>query len=327
MDARFPFPPYPTGWFAVGFSDEFPTDQVVTRQSFGQELVLWRTGDGVVHASDAHCPHVGAHLGFGGKVARGCITCPFHGWTFDGSGECVAIPGANRIPPRARLRTREIREQNGVLFLWHALDGSAPTWEVPVLPDDEWTRNRVVKWTLRTHPQEVFENVVDVAHIPPVHGAERSSIVRDAKGDGPRFDIEINLHADGAIVGMPGMMNDVILDVTMHGLGQAVVQTLVRNANVRARQRIYCTPVDEQRTEIRAVVNLQKLADPFMTEQVAELFYQAYVTDFAMDFPIWENKRYHERPLLSSADGPFMLYRRWATQFYERAQAERVGVA
>jgi hypothetical protein len=127
---------------------------------------------------------------------------------------------------------------------------------------------------------------------------------------------------------MPGMVNDVVLHVTMHGLGQAVVQTEVRNAaQIRARQRIYCTPVDEQRTDIRAVVNLQKLPDPMMTEQIAELFYQAYVTDFAMDFPIWENKRYHERPLLSSADGPFGMYRRWAAQFYERVQAERIGVA
>jgi len=289
--------------------------------------VLWRTGDGALHASDAHCPHVGAHLGFGGRVANGRITCPFHGWCFDGEGQCVEIPGASRIPQRARLRSWPLRELNGVIFLWHAADGAAPTWEVPALPEDEWTRNRTVKWTLKTHPQEVFENVVDVAHIPPVHGAERSAIVRDPAADGPRFSIALNLHADGAIVGMPGMVNDVVLDVTMHGLGQAVVQTHVRNANVRARQRIYCTPIDEQRTEIRAVVNLEKLPDPMMTEQIAELFYQAYVTDFAMDFPIWENKRYHERPLLSSADGPFMLYRRWATQFYERAQVERIGVA
>ena len=37
------------------------------------------------------------------------------------------------------------------------------------------------------------------------------------------------------------------------------------------------------------------------------------------DFPIWENKRYHERPALALGDGPIGLYRRWAQQFYEDA--------
>ncbi|CAF4939253.1 unnamed protein product, partial [Rotaria socialis] len=37
------------------------------------------------------CPHMGAHLGVGGKIRHGtCIECPFHGWTFDGeTGDCV----------------------------------------------------------------------------------------------------------------------------------------------------------------------------------------------------------------------------------------------
>ena len=34
------------------------------------------------------------------------------------------------------------------------------------------------------------------------------------------------------------------------------------------------------------------------------------------DIPIWENKRYRERPLLSDADGPIMQFRRWYHQFY-----------
>ena len=38
--------------------------------------------------------------------------------------------------------------------------------------------------------------------------------------------------------------------------------------------------------------------------------------DFRNDIPIWEAKRYFERPLLSKADGPLIDVRRWCRQFY-----------
>jgi hypothetical protein len=36
----------------------------------------------------------------------------------------------------------------------------------------------------------------------------------------------------------------------------------------------------------------------------------------AEDIPIWENKRYYRRPLLSDGDGPFPVYRKWMRQFF-----------
>ena len=39
------------------------------------------------------------------------------------------------------------------------------------------------------------------------------------------------------------------------------------------------------------------------------------------DTPIWENKVYHERPLLCDGDGPIAQYRRWARQFYSEEAA------
>jgi len=317
---RFPFPSHPTGWFAIAFSPEVAPGAVVTRHAFGQDIVVYRTEGGALRVTDPHCPHVGAHLGHGGRVVGETLRCPFHGWCFDGDGECVSIPGAAKIPPRASLRTWPVREQNGVIFVHHDSAGAPPAWEPPLLPEEGWTENRTILWTLRTHPQEVMENTIDQAHLVPIHGVDRATIVRGPDADGHVMNIALNLIADGAIVGMAGMQNDVILDVTLHGLGHTVVQSHVRNAGIHARQRIYCTPIDDERTEIRGVVNLQALPDPMVTAQIAELFYQAFVIDFAMDFPIWENKVYYNRPALSSADGPFAFYRRWARQFYADAR-------
>ncbi len=314
---RFPFPNNPTGWFAVGFSTDFADGAVVTKQVFGQELVLYRGGDGVLHARDSHCPHLGAHLGHGGRVEGNTLRCPFHGWCFDSAGQCVTIPGATKIPPKATLRVWPLLERNGVVLVHHHPTGAAPGWEPPALVEEGWTRNRTITWKVRTHAQEVMENTVDCAHLIPIHHVDSANIIRGPVEDGPMMNVAINLIADGAIVGMPGMPNDVVLDVTLHGLGHTVVESEVRNVGIRARQRIYCTPIDDEHIEIRGVINLAELGDPHTTEQVAELFYQAFVVDFAMDFPVWENKVYRDKPLLSAADGPLVQYRKWAKQFYE----------
>jgi len=321
MPKRFPFPSNPIGWFAVGFSSDFAPEAVVTKQVFGQDLVLYRTSDGKLHASDPHCPHLGAHLGHGGRVEGDTLRCPFHGWCFDGVGQCVSIPGAQKLPPKPVLRMWPLLERNGVVLVHHHPDGAAPAWEPPPLVEEGWTKNRTVTWKVKTHPQEVMENTVDCAHLIPIHHVDKADIIKGPVEDGPMMNVVINLIADGAIVGMPGMPNDVILDVTLHGLGHTVVQSEVRNVGIRARQRIYCTPINEDHIEIRGVINLAALGDEHTTEQVAELFYQAFVIDFAMDFPVWENKVYRDKPLLSSADGPFVQYRKWAKQFYGESVA------
>ena len=62
------------------------------------DLVLFRTEDG--------------------RVVGNCLECPFHAWRFDGHGQCAAIPYAEKVPPRARLRAWPAREVNGLIMVW-----------------------------------------------------------------------------------------------------------------------------------------------------------------------------------------------------------------
>ena len=59
---------YPRGWFVIQFSDELPPGAVKPLKYFGKDLVLFRTESGEPTILDAFCPHMGAHLGHGGKV-------------------------------------------------------------------------------------------------------------------------------------------------------------------------------------------------------------------------------------------------------------------
>ncbi len=100
MATRFSFPPYANGWFQIAYSDELSPGEARPLHNFGRDFVLFRTETGVAHVLDAHCPHLGAHLGHGGKVEGEVIRCPFHAYTFDGNGSCIGCRtrGRSRRP-------------------------------------------------------------------------------------------------------------------------------------------------------------------------------------------------------------------------------------
>jgi Rieske [2Fe-2S] domain len=56
-------PPFPSSWYCVGWSDELPPGAVRTQRIAGQQIVLFRTRAGQAAAVEAHCSHMGAHLG------------------------------------------------------------------------------------------------------------------------------------------------------------------------------------------------------------------------------------------------------------------------
>jgi nitrite reductase/ring-hydroxylating ferredoxin subunit len=325
---RFPFPSFPRGWFVIGFTHELSPGDVKTLRYFGQELVLFRTRSGVASAVDKTCPHLGAHLG-GGRVDGEHLRCPFHGWGFDVGGLCVDVPYASKIPPKAATRAWHLREQNGAIFAWFDPGGAAPTWEVPALSEEGWTANQTIRWELDSHPQEIAENTVDCAHLLPVHDV-RDTRVLSLEQREHEMRVLLRFTASGAVIQMPDEVNDVELDVSLHGLGQLISNTHVITAGLRTRQRIHPTPVDRGRVAIFALGNTAVMPDADYTAEIDRIFWEAFVVDFAKDFPIWEHKAYLERPLLAAGDGPIGKYRRWARQFYDygvAAEEARPSVA
>jgi 3-ketosteroid 9alpha-monooxygenase subunit A len=100
---RFPFG-IPNSWYVVAISNEIPAGGLKHLKYFGEELVLFRGGDGTARLLDAYCDHMGTHLAFGGQVVGNSIQCPFHHWQWTGDGRCNAIPYATIIPVNARIR-------------------------------------------------------------------------------------------------------------------------------------------------------------------------------------------------------------------------------
>jgi nitrite reductase/ring-hydroxylating ferredoxin subunit len=108
-------------WQAVALSDNVRPGDARAAQCPGQALVLWRNVNGKLFANDAYCPHLGAHLGFGGSIEGDSIRCPFHGWSFSSDGSCIDIPYSQRRPTRAKLGIWAVSEVEGVVFVRRAV--------------------------------------------------------------------------------------------------------------------------------------------------------------------------------------------------------------
>jgi phenylpropionate dioxygenase-like ring-hydroxylating dioxygenase large terminal subunit len=155
---RIPLPPYPNGWFAVCDTDELEAGQVKPIHYLGRDLVLYRGEDGEARVFDAFCPHLGAHLGYGGAVEGNSLRCPFHAWRFGPDGACVEVPYARKVPPRARVHAWTSVERSGAILVWHHAGGAQPSWQVPEVPEwgsDEWSPPTRTRYRVRTHAQEM----------------------------------------------------------------------------------------------------------------------------------------------------------------------------
>ncbi len=312
MTPRCPLPD-PSGWFVVAYSDEVERKAVVPMRYFGRDLVLFRADDGRAHVLDAFCPHMGAHLGHGGVVDGATIACPFHGWAFDGSGSCVRIPYAERIPPRARTTSYPVHEAHGLVFVHH---GDGPIFEPPRVPPpdaQEWTEPRRLRWKVGAHIQEVVEGTIDAPHLKFVHRA--IDVPRcDLRPDGVELrgltEARFSLDPDGARD--PGVPTEIHLFCS--GLGIVVTET--RGQGFSARSVGFPTPVGEDYVDVRVLVQVRRGPSEHATAALETAYADAYAEDFERDRLIWENKTYRERPVLCENDGPIGVFRRWARQFY-----------
>jgi phenylpropionate dioxygenase-like ring-hydroxylating dioxygenase large terminal subunit len=317
--SRYPFPATPDGWYALCQSAELAAGAVRPLHYFGRELVAFRGESGAARVFDAHCPHLGAHLGYGGKVEGDGIRCPFHGWRFDGEGCLVEVPRLGRAPAPAQARTYPVRECNGFLYAWFHAKGAPPAYDVLRYRDDEsaWTPWRVNAYRVRVHVQDMTENILDRSHFWSVHDmAPPASDHFEVSFDGPHMVVDQDIAVTA--VNAAG----VAIRSRSTNCGPGLVAVEVKQGTLDLLTYITQTPIDEEHTDVRLHFSMRRLPDEAATRAISEANDRITNDQFRQDVPIWEHKTWLAKPRLTPLDGPVARYRAWFSQFYSQPKAE-----
>ncbi|PKU87813.1 protein TIC 55, chloroplastic [Dendrobium catenatum] len=160
-------------WYPLYLTAEVPEDAPLGLTVFHKQIVLYRDFNGVLRCYEDRCPHRLAKLSEG-QLVDGRIECLYHGWQFEGDGKCVKIPqlpeGA-KIPRAACVRTYEVRDSQGVVWVWMS-DKNPPN--LSKLPWFEHYAKPGFLDTSTIHelPYDhsiLLENLMDPAHVPISH--------------------------------------------------------------------------------------------------------------------------------------------------------------
>ncbi|HVU91847.1 MAG TPA: aromatic ring-hydroxylating dioxygenase subunit alpha [Jatrophihabitans sp.] len=166
-----PVPQFPRNqWYVAATSDEIG-DDLFARTVCDEPLLLWRTGDGAISVLADRCVHRRFPLSRSNRVGD-TIVCGYHGFTYDGSGTCVAVPGQTRIPRTARVRSYPVVEQDSLIWVWIGDADLADETAIPRAPwlaEEGWTTVRGMEPLAARH-ELLMDNLLDLSHETYLHG-------------------------------------------------------------------------------------------------------------------------------------------------------------
>jgi phenylpropionate dioxygenase-like ring-hydroxylating dioxygenase large terminal subunit len=157
-------------WYVAAWSDEI-TAGPLARRILGEPVVLFRDANGTAAALLDMCCHRGAPLHIGRLVDDG-IECGYHGLVFAADGRCVRIPGQDRIPDRARVRSFPLVEQDQLLWIWMGDPARADAKQIVSWPYHNdpinWPHKHTM-YPIKAAAMLMVDNLMDLTHLGYVH--------------------------------------------------------------------------------------------------------------------------------------------------------------
>jgi 3-Ketosteroid 9alpha-hydroxylase C-terminal domain len=208
-------------------------------------------------------------------------------------------------------------ERAGVIFVWYSAESTEPEWELPTIPESDdaafaFYAPESARWQFRSHPQEVCENTVDIAHFATVHGVS-------GLGD---LELETDRHRLKAVAEVTfqtprGPVSGAV-DSELYGMGLDVVR---HRGLGRSCTLLTVTPIDGEFVDARYTFFVQTDPESGEMSRMGLGFARDFCKQIEQDIPIWENKIYRDRPQLARGEGAINEFRAWARQSYEEATA------
>jgi phthalate 4,5-dioxygenase oxygenase subunit len=200
-------------WMPALLAEELPENDCdpVRVQLLSERLIAFRDSEGRYGLIDEFCAHRGVSLWFGRNEDCG-LRCPYHGWKYDVTGQCVDLPSepeSSGFRAKIKLNAYPLIERGGVLWTYMG----APEHQ-PGLPEYEFAlvppaHNYVSKRSQYCNWLQALEGGIDSSHVSWLHrdALHSDPLMQGARGNqynmgDMRPVFEIADHPAGLFIGV-----------------------------------------------------------------------------------------------------------------------------
>jgi phenylpropionate dioxygenase-like ring-hydroxylating dioxygenase large terminal subunit len=160
-------------WVPALLAEELPEPDCppVRVELFSEKLIAFRDSENRLGLMDRYCAHRRVSLWFGRNEESG-LRCPYHGWKFDVTGQCVEVPSEppeSTICQKIKLKAYSLVEKGGILWAYMGdpeKKPPLPEWEVcTVKPEQRFISKRFQEcnWL------QAMEGGIDSSHVSFLH--------------------------------------------------------------------------------------------------------------------------------------------------------------
>jgi phthalate 4,5-dioxygenase oxygenase subunit len=183
-------------WIPALLSEEIPTPDCppVRVKLLSEELIAFRDTEGKLGLVSEFCAHRRVSLWFGRNEESG-IRCPYHGWKYDVSGQCVDIPSepeGSKFCSKVKLPAAyPCVERGGVIWTY-----MGPAENMPPLPEFEWamvpdSHRYVSKRLQECNYAQAMEGGIDGSHVSSLHSGELHSDPLHKGTEGAKYQADL----------------------------------------------------------------------------------------------------------------------------------------
>ena len=176
-------------WLPALLADELPEPDCppVRVQLLGERLLALRDSDNRLGVIDEFCAHRGVSLWFG-RNEEGGIRCPYHGWKYDVTGQCVDVPSEppeSRFCQKVKLKSYPLIERGGVIWIYMGPpehQPPPPEWEFATVP---LAQSFMSKRLQECNWLQALEGGIDSSHVSFLHSGSLKTdpLFKGAKGN------------------------------------------------------------------------------------------------------------------------------------------------
>lgn len=169
-------------WQPIHRAEELRAGQAKPIEIMSERFTLYRGEDGAPHLTEFRCPHRGTQLS-AGWVEGDSIRCMYHGWLFNGAGQCTEQPAEEKsFAAKIRIKSFPAREYLGLIFAYLG-EGEAPPFPRYVHMEEDGVLEILSTEVWPCNFFQRIDNNGDTYHVPFVHrGAYSASSANNRSG-------------------------------------------------------------------------------------------------------------------------------------------------